>query len=194
MKRVFILCIFLLISIIRCGDEILNSDELQQGKFINLPENPALGDTTKFDIIYEMTGSYGISVEFIRQFAGGPFGQYCISATLLIEAGTIANTDTLTCLLSVDAGNTSVLVSPVEQYFARPLKLTLTYCGIDLQGYDPTELDFVYSNGNGVILDVPYDFILVNIATGTLQVVNALVQYDPNQTPNSRYGWVRKVE
>ena len=192
MKRTFI--IFFLIPVIfnSCDNGILEPD-IQPGNFIGLPENSALADTTKFDIYYDITGSYDYSIEFVRQFTGGPFGQYSISSKLLIQAGTIPNNDTLTCLLSVDVLKTDILISPIEQFFARPLKLTLKYTGVDLQGLDSTQFEFVYTNNNNVTLPVTYDSINIDTATGTLEVINALIYYDPGQVPDGRYGWIRKV-
>jgi len=192
MRRTLLLS-FLLPIIFNSCDNGLLEPETQPGKFINLPENSALADTTKFDINYDITGSYDYSIEFVRQFTGGPFGQYSISSKLLIKSGTIPNTDTLSCLFSVDVLKTAALISPIEQYFAHPLKLTLTYLGIDLTGLDSTQVQFVYTNENNVTLPVAYDYVSVDPSTGKLEVVNAIIQYDPQHVTDGRYGWVRKA-
>ena len=192
MKKLLLLLLVLLFAVIGCGDEVLNPAATQN--FIELPVNPALADTTEFEYYYMMHGSYGTTIQFDRQFTGGPFGQYSISATMVIDSGTIAASDSLLCLLSVGATNTSAMVSPLEQYFAHPFKLTLKYTGLDLQGLDIGDLQFVYTNGTDVILDVTYDSVLLDYVTGTLQVVNAIIEYDPGHVPDSRYGWVRKAE
>ncbi|MFI5237761.1 MAG: hypothetical protein ACHQLA_07485, partial [Ignavibacteriales bacterium] len=154
MYKILAVYTFLFVSIVLYSCGVLEVDEFLEGQFISLPESPALRDTTKFDIFYVMHGAYGTSIEFTRKFIGGPFGQFDISTKLLIDSGTIATTDTMTCLLSINTGKTSILVYPVQQHFAHPFKLTLTYVNIDLQGLDPSELEFVYSNGSDVTLDV----------------------------------------
>jgi hypothetical protein len=194
MKKLSLLYILLLILFNGCGDEITDSEETVQLTFIDLPSNPALGDTTKFDNYYMMHGSYGTTIQFNRQFPGGPFGQYSISASLLIATGTIAATDSMICLLSVGATNTSSLVSPLEQYFAHPFKLTLKYTGLDLQGLDISNLKFVYTNGTDVTINVTYDSLLLDYVTGTLEIVNAVIQFDPKQVSDGKYGWVRKAQ
>ena len=193
MKRNKILLFLLTIICTYCDNGIIESD-IQPGNFINLPDNNALADTTKFDIYYDITGSYEYSIEFVRQFTGGPFGQYSISSKLLIQAGTIPNTDTITCLFSVDVLKTATIVSPLEQYFAHPLKLTITYLGVDLTGLNSTQVQFVYTNEDNVTIPVTYDYVSVDPSIGKLEVVNALIGYDPAHVPNGRYGWIRKAE
>ena len=194
MKNIFLLYIILLFVVAGCGNEITDSEETQQLNFIDLPSNPALADTTKFDNYYMIHGSYGKTIQYTRQFTGGPFGQYSITATLAIDSGTIAVSDSLLCLLSVGAKNTSALVSPIEQYFAHPFKLTLKYTGLDLQGLNISDLQFIYTNEADVTINVTYDSITLDYVTGTLEVVNAIIKYDPKQVPDAKYGWVRKAD
>ena len=119
MKKLLLLVIVLLFAVIRCGDEILNPAVTLN--FIALPSNLELADTTEFEYYYMMHGSYGTTIQFNRQFVGGPFSQYTISATMVIDSGTIASSDSLLCLLSVGATNTSAMVSPLEPYFTHQL-------------------------------------------------------------------------
>lgn len=194
MKNIFLIYTILLFVVVGCGNEITDPEETQQLIFIDLPSNAALGDTTKFDNYYMIHGSYGKTIQFTRQFAGGPFGQYSITAKLTIDSATIAVSDSLLCLLSVGATNTSAIVSPIEQYFAHPFKLSLKYTGLDLQGLDISDLQFTYTNEADVTINVTYDSITLDYVTGTLEVVNALIKYDPKQVPDAKYGWVRKAE
>ena len=193
-ESIILIYLVLLFLVIGCGDELLDPAENQQFIFLDLPANSALGDTTNFDNYYMMHGSSGYTIQFNRQFAGGPFGQYSISASLVIQVGTIPAADSMMCMLSVGATNTSSMVSPLEQYFMHPFKLTLKYTGIDLQGLDINDLQFVCTNGTDVPLDVTYDSVTLDYVTGTLEVVNAVIQFDLRQVADSRYGWVRKVE
>jgi len=194
MKKIIFSSILVAIAIIiSCGDEILNSPEPEQDNWIDLPVNPALGDTTKFDVTSKIVGAYGGTLDFTKDFIGGPFGQYCISAKLRVLPGTFACSDTIDFTLSVDVQNALVSVSPVDSNFTRPLKLTLTYCGIDLSGVNLSEMDFVYGNGIDTFIDVYYDDAVVDTLTGKLEVTNAHIEYIPNPVPNGKYGWVRKV-
>lgn len=195
MKKIIFLSIFLVIAlIISCGDEILNSPEPEEDNWINLPDNPALGDTTKFDVSLKIVGADGGTLDFTKDFIGGPFGQYCISAKLRVLSGTFACSDTIDFTLSVDVQNALVSVSPVDSNFTKPLKLTLTYCGIDLSGVNLSEMDFVYGDGKDTFIDVYYDDAVVDTLTGKLEVTNAHIEYIPNPVPNAKYGWVRKVD
>jgi len=195
MKKIIFSSILVAIAIIiSCGDEILNSPEPEQDNWINLPDNPALGDTTKFDVTSRIVGGEGGTIEFTKDFIGGPYGQYCISAKLRVLSGTFDCSDTIDFTLSVDAQNALVSVSPVDSNFTRPLKLTLTYCGIDLSGVNLSEMDFVYGNGIDKFIDVYYDDAVVDTLTGRLEVSNAHIEYIPNPVPNGKYGWVRKAD
>lgn len=194
MKKLFLIYIVLLVTVSGCGDNSTDAPETETRKFISLPADAALGDTTKFDSYYMIHGSYGTTIHYKRQFTGGPFGQYEIWATLEIDSGTIAVSDSLLCLLSVYIVNTCVHIEPIEPFFAHPFKLSLKYTGLDLQGQDLTDLQFVYTNESDVTLDVTYDSIRLDFVTGTLEVVNAIIEYDPRHVPDSKYGWVRKAE
>ena len=194
MKKFVLLYLALLFIVIRCDSGTVNPTETAQRKFVELPADSALGDTTRFDNYYMMHGSYGSTIQFNRQFTGGPFGQFGISATLTIEAGTIAASDSLLCLLSVNIENTSVSISPIKNYFAHPFKLTLKYNGLDLQNLDLDDLQFVNTDEKNVIIDVKYDSITMNYVTGSLEIVNAVIIYDPRIGSDSKYGWVRNPQ
>jgi len=195
MKKIIFLSIFIALAIIiSCGDEILNSPEPEQDNWINLPVNPALGDTTKFDVSSKIVGGDGGTIEFTKDFVGGPFGQYCISAKLRVLSGTFACSDTIDFTLSVDVQNALVSITPVDSTFTKPLKLTLTYCGIDLSGVNISDMDFVYSDGKDTFIDVYYDDAVIDTLTGKLEVTNAHIEYIPNPIPNGKFGWVRKAD
>ena len=192
MKTIVLTSLVILALIIGCEDEITGPIENESVTFLDLPDSPDLGDTTRFDSYYMIRGSYGTTIQFNRQFTGGPFGQYSITATLEIDSGTIAFNDSLLCQLSVYVSNTCVHIIPIEPFFAHPFKLSVKYKGIDLQQFKISDLQFAYTNENNVPSDVTYDAISIDYVTGTLEVVNAIIQYDPRQTPDSKYGWVRK--
>ena len=195
MKKIIFLSIFIVLAIIiSCGDEILDSPEPEEDNWIDLPDNPALGDTTKFDVSSKIVGSDGGTIEFNKEFIGGPYGQYCIYAKLRVLSGTFAGSDTIDFTLSVDVQNAMVSVSPVDSNFTNPLKLTLTYCGIDLSGINQSEIDFGYSDGKDTFIDVYYDAFDVDTLTGRLEVTNAHIEYIPNPIPFGKYGWVRKAD
>ncbi|MFI5237573.1 MAG: hypothetical protein ACHQLA_06540, partial [Ignavibacteriales bacterium] len=117
MKKLFLIYIVLLVTVSGCGDNSTDAPETETRKFISLPADAALGDTTKFDSYYMIHGSYGTTIHYKRQFTGGPFGQYEIWATLEIDSGTIAVSDSLLCLLSVYIVNTCVHIEPIEPFF-----------------------------------------------------------------------------
>jgi hypothetical protein len=189
-KIIFSTALILVAILISCGDEVLNSPNIDEDNWIKMPENPALGDTTKFDIASKINGFDGGSIDFTKDFIGGPYGQYCVYAKLRVLPGTFASGDTIDFNLSVDVTNTSVIVSPVDSNFTKPLKLTLTYCGIDLSGLNPAEIDFVYGNGIDTFIDVNYDDAVIDTLLGKLEITNAHIEYIPNPVPNGKYGLI----
>ena len=194
MKSKILITLISVLVVIKCSSDISDPDETVKRTFLDLPAGTALGDTTKFDNYYMIHGSYGTTIQFNRQFAGGPFGQYNISASLFVEAGTIPASDSLLCQLSVYVKNTCVHIFPIEQFFSHPFKLTIKYTGLDLQGINLSDLQFVLLTGSSDILDVTYDAVSIDYVTGTLEIINAVVKYDPKIDPDTKYGWVRKAE
>jgi len=195
MKKIIFSSVIILIAIlISCGDEILKPQNIVKDNWIKLPKNTALGDTTEFNLTSKIKGSEGGTIDFTREFIGGPYGQYCVYAKLRVLPGTFACSDTIDFNLTVSVTNASVTISPVDSNFTKPLKLTLTYCGLDLSGINLSETDFVYGNGIDTFIDVYYDDAVIDTLSGKLEVTNAHIEYIPNPVPNSKYGWVRKAE
>jgi hypothetical protein len=63
------------------------------------------------------------------------------------------------------------------------LTLDITFTGVDLTGYNPTQLCFAYLDGQNNIVPAQCDYINVNVAHGRLEVDGAQL------THFSRYGW-----
>ena len=60
----------------------------------------------------------------------------------------------------------------------------VTYSGIDLTGIDPKTVQFAYLASDGSVQYAANDGIVVDLATGKLQVINAKIPHF------SRYGFV----
>jgi hypothetical protein len=195
MKKIILFSMLLALAIIiSCGEEILQAPEPEQDNWVQLPVNSALGDTTEFEVSGKIVGKYGGTLDFTRQFSGGPYGDYSISAKLRVLQGTFADCDTINFKLLIDLIKASVSISPVDSSFQKQLKLTVTYNGIDLSKIDKSKLKFGYTDGKDKFIDLVYDYAVVDSLIGKLEVSNARIEYFPDPIPFGRFGWVRKAE
>lgn len=70
--------------------------------------------------------------------------------------------------------------------FSLPVVVLQTFTGLDLETYNPADLDFAYIGYNNTYETIAYDQIIVSKSLGLVSVVNAKINHF------SRYGWVRK--
>ena len=68
--------------------------------------------------------------------------------------------------------------------FGGIVELSYTIYGIDVSNLDPNTLDFVYIDANGNMVPVNYEYVTMDVNTGTLKVKNAELPHF------SRYGFV----
>jgi len=69
--------------------------------------------------------------------------------------------------------------------FNKDLILNVKYIGIDLTGINPSTVKFAYIAADGSVQYAVNDGIVVDLSTGTLEVINAKIPHF------SRYGWLR---
>ena len=68
--------------------------------------------------------------------------------------------------------------------FSAVVEYTYKIYGLDLTGVNPATLDFVYIDANGDMYAVNYDYVTMDVNSGMLKVVNAILPHF------SRYGFV----
>lgn len=86
-----------------------------------------------------------------------------------------------------DNRTTSQTFGPSPFEFGKSLVLTLEYKGVNLNGVNPSEIDFYYIGDDGQFYKAEYSSINVDPSTGTLSVVNAKINHF------SRWGWAKKA-
>ena len=69
--------------------------------------------------------------------------------------------------------------------FAKPVKFTQNFTGIDLTNYKTGTLDFVYTDDKGNFETIRNNGIQTNLAQGFVRILNAKLFHF------SRYGWAR---
>ena len=77
-----------------------------------------------------------------------------------------------------------VQLIPPSMVFNKPLIFTITYTGIDLSTINPADVKFAYIAADGSVQYAVNDGIVVDLAIGKLQVINARIPHF------SRYGFV----
>ncbi len=68
--------------------------------------------------------------------------------------------------------------------FSAPVEYTYKIYGLDLSNVNPATLEFVYIDANGNMYTVDYDYVTMDVNTGMLKVVDAILPHF------SRYGFV----
>jgi hypothetical protein len=68
--------------------------------------------------------------------------------------------------------------------FNIPLSFTIRYIGIDLSKINPATVKFAYIASDGSLEYAVNDGIVIDLSTGTLQVINAKIPHF------SRYGFI----
>ncbi len=198
MKNLLILNLVLLFSVIACNsnreDEVLSPSINQPVNFIDLFQDSTLIDSIKSFTVVKEIGANGGTLQLEKQYVGGPFGSFSISAVIEIEPGTIPANETFICQLTGNNEKACVYISPSKKHFAYPFKLKLKYTGIDLQKVNPNILDFVCSDGNNNLYPVSYNSVSVDMSTGTLDVSDAVIPYISTMGNNGEFGFVGEFD
>jgi hypothetical protein len=130
-------------------------------------------------------GSEGGQVSINKDFQDGPFGKFCMYATLKIPKHAFDDNQTITFTVSLDDQTTTATFAPHPMTFNIPLEFTLEYRGIDISTIDLSKLSFAYLADDGTIQYAQYDKIDVNPALNSISVSKALIPHF------SRFGFCR---
>lgn len=85
--------------------------------------------------------------------------------------------------MTFNTGGAAMDFGPPMQFQA-VVEYTYKITGVDLTGVNPNTLDFVYIDASGIMHNVEYDYVAMDVSTGMLKVVNAILPHF------SRYGFV----
>jgi hypothetical protein len=94
-----------------------------------------------------------------------------------------AFTGTKNISMTFNTGGAAMDFGPAMQFQAR-VDYTYKITGLDLTGVNPETLEFVYIDASGNMYAVDYDYVTMDVTTGMLKVVNAVLPHF------SRYGFV----
>ena len=185
MKKVLLLLIPVMLIFAGCSQSILEPtapvSEVQKS-VIQLPTPNSLNvENNVFSASEEIDGSQGGMVKMNESYSSGS-GQVNINAKLKIPKNAFSGTETIGYL--VDDADGSIDFSP-SMSFSEDLRFDIKFIGLDLSGFEPEDIHFMYVDGGGITHPVQYSKLTVDIDRGVLEVKDAVISHF------SRYIWTR---
>jgi hypothetical protein len=189
MKKYISIIVLLSLFVIGCSEQTsinapANNVNTTEPNWIALPQAEGIQVNTEWTSSKKINGAQGGFFSNYVSYPGGILGSVTIYAKIEFYQGAYAGNQTITMTLSDQ--NTSAKFSP-SMDFNRTVLLNTTYSGLDLTGVDPATVKFVYIADDGSIEVASCASIIVDVAQGKLQVVNAKIPHF------SRYGFVNKT-
>jgi hypothetical protein len=159
-------------------------DEIKSdnANWISLPAPAGMHIENTFTVTKKINGAKGGFLTMSESYPGGPFGNVTIEAELKFERGAYPGNKRI-CMSHDDFGLVATF-KPTFYKFNDRVTYTVTYTGIDLSGIDPENVRFAYLATNGDVEYTQHEGITVDVSTGTIQVINAMIPHF------SRYGFV----
>jgi hypothetical protein len=160
----------------------VNDVKTDNANWISLPSAKGMNVETSFTVSKRINGAQGGFLTMSESYSGGPFGTVTIDAQLVFNQGAFPGNKIIT--MTNDDDGCVTTFSPARDKFNDIVTFSVTYTGIDLTGIDPDNVSFAYLATNGDVEYAQHEGITVNVSTGTIQVINALIPHF------SRYGFV----
>lgn len=186
MRRYIFLFAMLSLFVIGCSEESsvfapVNNVNTNEPNWIALPQAEGMHVNDSFTETKTLDGKKGSGISMYRTYSGGPFGTVVIDAGLFFPRGSFTGIKTF---WMTNDGSTCVSTFGPSYVFSLPLTLNITYTGVNLSGINLSTVKFAYLGTDGSVQYAANDGIVVDLATGKLQVVNAVIPHF------SRYGFV----
>ncbi len=185
MKKLLTFLIFSALVFFGCNQESeitspVDTGSNKQLKLISLPL-PSSGFTVESQTFTKwINGDNGgeFYSEYSYQSNSGTVGQF---SKLNFDPGAFSGWKNIS--QTFNTGGAAMEFGPSMQFQA-DVEYTYEITGVDLSGVNPNTLDFVYIDANGNMYPVQYESVSMNINTGSLKVVDAVIPHF------SRYGFV----
>ena len=151
----------------------------QTSQWVKLTNSSSLSVENTFTASETIDGSKGGIINLTQVFKGdGDWAK--VTAKLTIPKGAFSGTEVISFTVNTDYA--SIEFSPNTTNFDHDLSLDLIFTGVNLSGYDETNLFFSYLDGNSIV-PAKHTFIKVNKGYGLLKVLGAQISHF------SRYAW-----
>ena len=167
MKKIFLLISLLITLIIGCTDNTLISPDIQSDHKNWLPlQNNSLQKISDEIVSKEINGARGGVITFNL-------------GVLIIPRRAFQGTETITV---ANNNEFAVVDFGPSMQFDKDVSCTVIYKDINLDGFNPSDIDFGFMDGNNFV-PVDYDRLIVDTKKGYLAVINAKFDHF------SRYGF-----
>lgn len=154
---------------------------LKEPNWIALPQAEGMQVNAVVTTSRTIDGSKGGTIALNNSYSGGLFGTVTLTSSLLFPKG--AHLGKVTFTVSHDDSYCVSTFGPSYK-FSKDLTLNVKYTGVNLSGINSSTVKFAYLAADGSVEYALNDRIILNAATGTLQVINAKLPHF------SRYGFV----
>ena len=177
MRKLSYAAALLLLSLVGCMQESnltepVNGIEKTPWKsIILLPAKSYLSTEDVFTSSQQISGATGGEIHMIKNYQAMDGHTVSIDCKLTVPSSSLSFGDSrdITMQISDEAG---VEFFP-SMTFDQPVVLNLTISGLNLDGVNPNDVSFYYVDPNGSLAPTVNDGVTVDLATGTLKVINA---------------------
>ncbi len=188
MKRILITIAIMIPFLIGCSDSVVNPESAPQANnsqksWITLPQNAGMTVENDYTASNIIDGSKGGVVKLNINYKTKTSVDITIQAKIKVPKGAYVGEKNISITINSHNGTATFYPNPVT--FNIPLIFSLDIQGFDLNGIDPSSLDFVCLAPDGSEQTVEYKNININVDKGELEVKDALI------THFSIYGWTR---
>jgi hypothetical protein len=185
MKKYISIIILLSLFVIGCSEQTsINSPvsdlNINEPNWITLPQEVGMSIEKISSSSKSVNGANGTTWPWSTSYTG-TLGRVTISSTLVVEPNSFSGTKTIT--QKHDDATCATTFGP-SMVFNIPLSFTIKYTGIDLSQINPATVKFAYISNDGSVVYAVNDGIVIDLSTGTLQVINAQIPHF------SRYGFI----
>ena len=185
MRRYIFLFAMLSLFVIGCSEQSsvlapVNNVNTTEPNWIALPKEVGMSIEKISSSSKSVNGTKGTTWPWSTSYTG-TLGRVIISSVLVVEPNSFFGTKTIT--QKHDDATCATTFGP-SMVFNIPLRFTITYEGIDLSGINPAAVKFAYIASDGSLEYAVNDGIVVDLSSGKLQVVNAVIPHF------SRYGFI----
>jgi len=148
-------------------------------QWIKINHSSSLSVENTYSASKSIDGSKGGSIELSQIFKND--GNWAlVTAKLTIPKGAFSGTHVIS--YTVNTETAGIEFEPNISGFNKDLSLDLIFTGVNISGYQATDLSFSYLNDN-TIVPAKFTYANANIAQGLLVVLGAQISHF------SRFGW-----
>ena len=159
--------------LVGCSDVNNSVSPTQNGtsaKMFHMPQAVDMSTETTFSSSRNIVGDQGGNLQLSGSYMGTS-GLVTIQATLNVSSNAYSGEKVL--YVANSSAFAEIDFDP-SLTFDAPVLLNATISGLDLTGVNPGSVSFQYISDDGSYMEpVSCDQVIVNVATGTLSVVNA---------------------